>query len=103
MDSIYFIEKYKFFDLKESIDHWVDKSKKGSYIPPRLPVNYYYVRKIGEKNFLFVTFANNYLLKPSTGYFIVVGLKKPLLLLMLFLITITNTGLNLIGVKKIHF
>lgn len=76
VDSIYFIDKYKFNDLKGSISHWIDKSKTNSFSPKQLPINYYNVRKVGEKNFLFINFANDYLLKPSTGYFIVIGLKK---------------------------
>jgi len=75
VSQVHFIKKYKYFDLSNTIGHYITKGG-GTYTPPEIPANYYYVRKIGEKNFLFLTFADNYMLEPSASYFIIFTQKK---------------------------
>lgn len=75
VSQVHFIKKYKYFDLSNTIGHYISKGG-GTYTPPEIPANYYYVRKIGEKNYLFLTFADNYMLEPSASYFIIFTQKK---------------------------
>lgn len=75
VNEIHFIKKYKHFDLSRTISHYI-QANGGSYAPQVIPANYYVVKKIGEKNFLFLTFADNYTLEPSASYFIIFTQKK---------------------------
>lgn len=71
VQKVYKIPKYRYFDLAQSIGHNI-KNSGSIYIIPEIPANYYYVRKIGEQNFLFINFSDTILLKPSSAYFIVI-------------------------------
>jgi hypothetical protein len=68
---VFRVEKFKHEDLAGTIGHYISKSSNGSYTLPEIPKKYYYTKKIGDFNFLFVTFADKYLLKPSTSYYLI--------------------------------
>ncbi|MBL7728409.1 MAG: hypothetical protein JNM68_12020, partial [Dinghuibacter sp.] len=74
--SIYFIKKHKARDFAGSLEYYINRSSSNSYPVPEIPGNYYYVRKIGEKNFLFITFADDHMLEPSSAYYIPILQKK---------------------------
>ena len=76
IDKVFFIKKYKHSNLGNSIEHYLEKSK-GYYKPQEIPKSYYYVKKIAEKNYLLLTFADNYMLEPSASYYIIYTQKKP--------------------------
>lgn len=70
VNHVFRIEKYRDKDLSGSIGHYIRKSNNNNYILPEIPSKYYYVKKIGDFNYLFVTFADEYVLKPSTAYYL---------------------------------
>lgn len=69
------IKKYKYFDLSGTIGHYISKNN-GRYYPPRIPSNYYYTRKIADKNYLFLSIADTFLLEPAASYYIIIRQKK---------------------------
>ncbi len=70
VSNVFRIEKYRHEDLSGSIGHYIKKSPDSSYSLPEIPLKYYYVKKIGDYNYLFITFADEYVLKPSTAYYL---------------------------------
>lgn len=61
--------------LYETINHYISTAGPG-YQVPRLEPNYFWTRKIGDKNYLFISIADKYLFKPSESYFILPDLRQ---------------------------
>jgi hypothetical protein len=76
VNLIHIIKKYKYYDLEETIKHYIDKGTHKQFAPTELPGQYYYTRKIEDKNFLFVSFCDDYMLEPSSAYYIILGTSK---------------------------
>jgi hypothetical protein len=75
VDQIFFTKKYRSFDFNGSLAHNI-KDSGGQYTVREIPGNYYYVRKIGDRNTLLLTFADNFLLEPSSAYYVIILQKK---------------------------
>jgi hypothetical protein len=73
--SIDLVPKYKYHDLSETIGHYI-KVHKGSYIVPTIPKQYYTVKGSNGRDTLIIRFRDQYLLSPSTAYFLIITQKK---------------------------
>lgn len=75
--NVYIIPKIKYLPLDGSIEKLIDRSPVGrGYKPLKLPPQYFYTKKINDKNYLYITFADTFLLKPSCEYFLIIDYKK---------------------------
>lgn len=72
---VFLIPKIGSKTLDETIAHYFKKNG-GSYKVPEFEENYFWTRKIGDKYYLFVSFAEKYLFKPSKSYFIIPDFKQ---------------------------
>lgn len=75
VNRIFFIKKHNHYNLSETIGHYIGSSN-GSYVPPVIPPNYYYVKKVAKKNYLFLSFDDNFKLEPSASYYVIITQKK---------------------------
>jgi hypothetical protein len=75
MSVVHIIKKFRYYNLDQSIAHYIKKGA-GTYAPVEIPSNYYSIRKVSDKNYLFLTFADAFLLEPSASYFIIFTHKK---------------------------
>lgn len=66
---VFLIKKFKNYTLDSTIAHYISKVK--TYTVPGIKTNYFWTRKTGDKNFLFISIADDYLFKPSESYFII--------------------------------
>jgi hypothetical protein len=74
---IYFIKRHKHLNLPESISYYDGKSTvTNPYTPDEISQNYYYVEKISGKNYLYITFADEYMFEPSASYYIIISQRK---------------------------
>lgn len=78
---VFLIKRHKHGTLDETVKHNIDTARKNSngrrpYQPLELEPRFYEVRKLGDKNFLFITIAEYHLFKPSESYFILLDLRK---------------------------
>lgn len=69
------IPKIGYKTLDQTIAYYIKKNN-GSYTVPQMEENYFWTRKIGDKNFLFISIADDYLFKPSKAYFIIPDYKQ---------------------------
>ncbi|WP_445454633.1 hypothetical protein [Flavobacterium sp. 25HG05S-40] len=75
VNSIYFVKKHNHYNLSRSIEHYIN-SGGGVYTPPVIPQNYYYVKKVAKKNYLFLNFDDDFKLEPSASYYVIIVQKK---------------------------
>jgi hypothetical protein len=69
VNKVFLIKKYKHLTLNETIVHYIEKSKMDKVL--EIEKNYFWTKKTGGKNYLFISVADKYLFKPSQAYFII--------------------------------
>lgn len=73
VDNVFIIKKVGNKSFYGTLNYY---AKDGSFIVPRLERNYFWTKKTGDKNNLFISIADGNLFKPSENYFIIPSLKK---------------------------